>query len=217
MLVYASAIPSPLGPESVAQIRTAIARRNPVAGVSGRLLFSDGLFLQVLEGPPDAVRELFDVIRRDARHVRVVELFCLPVAERRYGDFEVRLETRRGSRVFDRFVRYLLHRLPAPMALEDPRRVLLRLRRVLLGPVRTLPEARRDLVAALPSARFASADRDHAAHGQADGSAHAALEALMRRRQPVFRSPANPAYARSKPMAFLSTLPQSLRGADSLS
>lgn len=214
MLAYASVIPLPLEATAVAQIRSAINQHNVRAGISGRLLFAGGMFFQVLEGPGDAVRRLFNVIRQDERHVRVVELFCIPVAERRYDDFGMRLETRRDSRVFDRFVRYMLHRLPAPQVPKDSRRVVEHLRAVLLARTSALPEARRKLVSMLPSVRFASADRDQAGASAQPKQAHAELEVMMRQR-PRFRSVANPAYVRSKPMPFLSTLPLSLKGTDS--
>lgn len=40
--------------------------------ISGLLLYSAGRFVQVLEGPEDAVQNLYATIQQDARHTQVV-------------------------------------------------------------------------------------------------------------------------------------------------
>lgn len=59
---------------SEAQLREllALARlHNSRAQITGLLLYSDGLFVQVLEGPEDEVRQLYARIRADSRHTQV--------------------------------------------------------------------------------------------------------------------------------------------------
>lgn len=46
--------------------------RNAEAHITGLLLYSDGRYVQVLEGPEEAVRTLYARIRRDPRHTQVV-------------------------------------------------------------------------------------------------------------------------------------------------
>ncbi|MCG7625262.1 MULTISPECIES: BLUF domain-containing protein [Bacteria] len=43
-------------------------RKNAACGLTGALVFSDGAFLQILEGPEAAVAARFAAIRTDARH-----------------------------------------------------------------------------------------------------------------------------------------------------
>lgn len=43
-------------------------RDNRRHGITGLLLYKDGHFMQVLEGPPDAIRNVFERIGRDRRH-----------------------------------------------------------------------------------------------------------------------------------------------------
>lgn len=56
------------------QIGEVASRRNAMLDVTGGLLFTGTRFAQCLEGPPDAVRELQNSIRRDTRHDEVVDL-----------------------------------------------------------------------------------------------------------------------------------------------
>ena len=56
-------------------IRDAGLRHNEPAGVYGVLLYRDGTFLQLLEGPRGAVEETFARIRTDPRHTDVRVLY----------------------------------------------------------------------------------------------------------------------------------------------
>ena len=59
------------------EIRSILAsahRNNPPAGVTGALLFNEGLFAQVLEGPVDSVSPIFEIIQRDPRHSDITVL-----------------------------------------------------------------------------------------------------------------------------------------------
>lgn len=49
-------------------------RNNARVGVTGALIFNLGVFGQVLEGPTDAVEEIFDRIQSDPRHHDVAVL-----------------------------------------------------------------------------------------------------------------------------------------------
>lgn len=56
--------------------------RNASVDVTGALLFTEGRFVQVLEGERDKVREIFDRIGADARHAEV-EILSAQYSERR--------------------------------------------------------------------------------------------------------------------------------------
>jgi hypothetical protein len=51
-------------------------------GISGLLVYDAGAFLQVFEGPTDAVEALIRRIERDPRHTSIVVLSAGPVEER---------------------------------------------------------------------------------------------------------------------------------------
>ena len=55
-------------------ILTSSRKNNASAGVTGALLFNQGLFAQVLEGSLEAVERIFERIQRDPRHSDVTVL-----------------------------------------------------------------------------------------------------------------------------------------------
>ena len=67
------------------QILASARRHNRAAGVTGALLFSDGCFAQVLEGPRDAVEAIFETIQCDPRHADVTVLHLHPVEQRSFA------------------------------------------------------------------------------------------------------------------------------------
>ena len=84
-LLYASRAVSTVDqPELVAILRKCKAN-NPRLGVTGVLCFSEGIFLQALEGGRSAVNALYNCIAADPRHTNV-ELLCYDeIGERRFA------------------------------------------------------------------------------------------------------------------------------------
>ena len=67
-LVYVSASVRLFGESEIAEILAQSHRNNGRAGITGMLLYRDGNFLQVLEGPDAAVESTLQRIRNDERH-----------------------------------------------------------------------------------------------------------------------------------------------------
>ena len=66
----------------------AAARKYNVAhGITGMLLYKDLSFLQILEGPRDALATLYALIRVDQRHTKVRTLFENPIDAREFADW----------------------------------------------------------------------------------------------------------------------------------
>ena len=78
--------------EVVAEVVAASTRNNRLRGVTGLLLVHRGWFLQVLEGPLEAVDDTFDRIRRDPRHTDIRTVADLPIAARAFGDWTMSAE-----------------------------------------------------------------------------------------------------------------------------
>ncbi len=74
-LIYASAAVKPFTPQDLAALLAKARKKNSSMDISGMLLYHAGSFLQVLEGPEDAVTALFKVIEKDPRHTTVRVLF----------------------------------------------------------------------------------------------------------------------------------------------
>ncbi len=62
---------------------------NPSVGVTGALLYSGGYFCQVIEGPEDALEELFESIQMDARHGDCTILHFEEIEERGFSDWSM--------------------------------------------------------------------------------------------------------------------------------
>ncbi len=58
--------------------------RNAAQGITGVLLYSNGLFLQCLEGPPENVDALYAKICLDPRHREIVVLQSIDTDERHF-------------------------------------------------------------------------------------------------------------------------------------
>lgn len=65
-------------------IMDASALNNPRLGLTGALIAERGWFIQVLEGPRDAVSAMLARISRDSRHTCMVIADIQEVSERRY-------------------------------------------------------------------------------------------------------------------------------------
>jgi len=88
-LMYASrAIPA-LDQEELHAIVKKSKANNPAAGVTGVLCFSEGIFLQVLEGGRAAVNQLYNRITADPRHTQVELLRYEEIGERRFAGWSM--------------------------------------------------------------------------------------------------------------------------------
>jgi len=73
----------------IADILAASRRNNARNGVSGALIFSDGCFAQVLEGPRDEVEQVFETVQCDPRHSDVTVLHLHAIERRSFGDWSM--------------------------------------------------------------------------------------------------------------------------------
>jgi hypothetical protein len=71
---YVSRYTKPLTESELEDLGRGAAAKNAELGVTGVLMASGGLFYQVIEGPPEAVDELFATIEGDERHTDVLVL-----------------------------------------------------------------------------------------------------------------------------------------------
>lgn len=86
-LVYVSAATRPFSQLELDALLEKSRRNNRQDGISGMLLYRDGDFLQVLEGPEAAVRATYARIGRDRRHGGVILLDESHVEQRAFRDW----------------------------------------------------------------------------------------------------------------------------------
>lgn len=104
-LTYASRAAEWLSREDLREIARAAQTRNRKLGVTGLLLYVEGDFLQVLEGPASAVDRLYELIENDPRNKWVTRLSTERIIRRAFEDwsmgcFEVGLDDIAGEAFF---------------------------------------------------------------------------------------------------------------------
>jgi len=89
-IVYTSIAKQNFSAADLKKLLLAARLRNKEVGVTGMLVFHDGVFLQALEGEKRAVNEIFARIRNDRRHRDVVVLHRGPGPEQRvFGEWSM--------------------------------------------------------------------------------------------------------------------------------
>lgn len=86
-LVYASSATRVLDDADLEAILASSRRWNRRVELTGLLLFSDGNFMQALEGDERVVRARFRTIKNDKRHGDVRVLSAGPIVTREFGDW----------------------------------------------------------------------------------------------------------------------------------
>ncbi|WP_395638288.1 BLUF domain-containing protein [Pseudolysinimonas sp.] len=86
-VAYTSVASVPFDEAQLSSLLTWCREWNASVDVTGVLLHREGRFIQFLEGPERAVRDLVAKISRDPRHTRVRVLLDDPVAERQFAEW----------------------------------------------------------------------------------------------------------------------------------
>jgi hypothetical protein len=84
-LIYASRAAEALGAEALSSMMKQARDHNADVGITGVLVHSEGIFLQLLEGGRNAVNALYNRIAHDKRHHDVVLLSYDELPERRFA------------------------------------------------------------------------------------------------------------------------------------
>ena len=88
-IIYASAATQPFTPEALKTLLSKARTRNTVYGVSGMLLYQQGSFLQVLEGPETAVEKVLASIYKDKRHTNTRALARTAITQREFESWSM--------------------------------------------------------------------------------------------------------------------------------
>jgi hypothetical protein len=88
-LIYVSTATHLLSKEELLDILRVSLRNNEIGPVTGLLLYQGGNFMQVLEGPEEAVMDIFGKIQKDTRHTDIIVLNNEPLEERAFSDWRM--------------------------------------------------------------------------------------------------------------------------------
>ena len=92
-VAYSSVATEPFDDEKLRELLAVCRAWNGSVGITGLLLHRRDRFIQFLEGPEPAVRDLVAKISRDPRHTRVRVLLDDPVAERQFSEWTMGYRT----------------------------------------------------------------------------------------------------------------------------
>lgn len=88
-LIYSSTASAAFDEHGLAEVLEGARRNNARNSVTGLLLYSAGYFFQVLEGEPELLRKLFEVISADTRHCNVTMIIQEPISRRMFGEWSM--------------------------------------------------------------------------------------------------------------------------------
>lgn len=88
-LVYVSSAVREFEPTELIEILRKSRDNNEQRGVTGMLLYKDGNFMQVLEGPDQSLSELLSSIEKDPRHRGMIVLIRQAIQERQFAKWSM--------------------------------------------------------------------------------------------------------------------------------
>lgn len=116
-LLYRSTALQPPTESELGQLIRMSQRRNRALGITGMLVYENGKYLQSLEGPPDAMEEVWSSIRRDPRHCSIEVLKQTLMPGRIFSGWDMKLLRRAPSKLLaaagsDHAIEQLQHAVP---------------------------------------------------------------------------------------------------------
>ena len=88
-LIYVSSATRLFNEEELLNLLQLSRSNNEQAEITGMLLYKGGNFMQVIEGPEEAVTALYQKILRDPRHTGIMLLTKEPLKERQFPDWSM--------------------------------------------------------------------------------------------------------------------------------
>lgn len=120
-IVYTSHAVAECGQQQLADILHVARPANHAVGISGYLLFEQGIFAQWLEGPRNAVETLWGKLQHDPRHYNIELLSAQAVNQRTFALWNMGLSASKDS-VVSQLQGHTSHHvaeLPAIMGFPD--------------------------------------------------------------------------------------------------
>ncbi|MBT8153742.1 BLUF domain-containing protein [Epibacterium ulvae] len=90
-LIYLSQTTRPMSSLETGRLIAKAQARNAKAGLTGMLVLLQSRFLQVLEGPENALAQCYGRIQQDKRHSHMQLLQSTPITQRAFPDWKMSL------------------------------------------------------------------------------------------------------------------------------
>ncbi len=87
--IYTSTAAANFSPDDLVQLLTKAREKNSQVGVTGLLVHKDGRFMQLLEGPREAVEKVWARIQADSRHAKLTVLLDGFTKERQFSEWSM--------------------------------------------------------------------------------------------------------------------------------
>ena len=88
-LCYVSSAVGKFTQDELVELLAKAREKNARLGVTGMLLYDDGNFMQVLEGPKETVKALYDTITKDRRHHGYIVIDEDELPARQFSDWSM--------------------------------------------------------------------------------------------------------------------------------
>lgn len=88
-IVYVSKAARPLTLEELRSIQVRAQSRNARDAVTGILLYSDGAFMQYLEGPAQGLTRVYERIKPNPWHYGLIDLYREPIVMREFSEWSM--------------------------------------------------------------------------------------------------------------------------------
>ncbi len=85
--IYSSVEVTTFSHDEMIKLLAKVKEKNAKLNVTGMLLYDEGSFFQVLEGPKKTVTQLFEKISKDKRHDRVTKIIQEPIEDRNFAEW----------------------------------------------------------------------------------------------------------------------------------
>ncbi|GAA4277204.1 BLUF domain-containing protein [Aquimarina mytili] len=71
----------------ITQLMDYVKTQNCLLNITGILIYSDGNFLQVLEGAKEVITTLFEKIKKDPRHYNIIKMLDKEISDTSFSDY----------------------------------------------------------------------------------------------------------------------------------
>lgn len=89
--IYCSAAINSFTQEEILTMLEKARINNQRLDITGMLLYENGSFFQVLEGHPDTVTNLLNIIEKDKRHDQIIKIIYEPIESRDFSEWTMGL------------------------------------------------------------------------------------------------------------------------------